>query len=132
MSKRAPRLTPELIASQFAAGAPIGTECTYYPIKPFRREEAFKTKIRSEPWVLGHGAVVVAVEGKTGGVSIEHITFETRPAGGATEDSELIADLESNRADVTWRVALCAKAAKRLRELTGSAESSAPSIARSD
>ena len=34
------------------------------------------TKIRSEPWQLGHGQWVVAIEGKTGGVAIEAL----RPA----------------------------------------------------
>lgn len=70
------RPTPEAIAEQFAAQAPIGTPCVYYPIKPFDRSEAVTTRIRSEPWVLGHGAVVVAIEGRAGGVSIEHIAFE--------------------------------------------------------
>jgi hypothetical protein len=67
-----------MIAADFAAAAPIGTECVYYPIKPFCKDEAFPTRIRSEPWVLGHGAVVVAIEGKAGGVSIEHIVFPPR------------------------------------------------------
>ena len=68
--------TPDMICEQFARQAPIGTACTYYPIKPFRAEEALKTRIRSAPWVLGHGAVVVAVDGRAGGVSIEHIVFD--------------------------------------------------------
>lgn len=70
------KLTPEMIAAQFAAQAPIGTPCLYYPTTPFDRSKAVLTRIRSEPWVLGHGAVVVAVEGRAGGVSIEHIAFE--------------------------------------------------------
>lgn len=68
--------TPEMIAAQFAAGAPIGTPCTYYPTRPLHLcREPQETKIRSRPWVLGGGQVVVAIEGKAGGVSIEHITF---------------------------------------------------------
>lgn len=70
-------LTPEMIAADFAKAAPIGTECLYYPLKPFIRANAQRTKIRSQPWVLGHGAVVVKVEGRAGGVLIEHIAFET-------------------------------------------------------
>lgn len=72
-------LTPEMIAEQFALSAPIGTPCLYYPTKPFDRAKAVATKIRSAPWVLGHGAIVVAVEGMTGGKSIEHIAFAPPP-----------------------------------------------------
>ncbi|NEV75622.1 hypothetical protein DYI24_00830 [Rhodopseudomonas sp. BR0C11] len=68
--------TPEMIRDQFAAQAPIGTPCLYFPVRPFDRKDALATKIRSEPWILGHGAVVVAIEGRTGGVCIEHIAFE--------------------------------------------------------
>lgn len=74
--------TPEYAAEGFAARAPIGTPCIYYPLKPFDRSEAVKTRIRSEPWVLGHGAVVVAIEGRAGGVSIEHIVFEEARKNG--------------------------------------------------
>ena len=70
------KLTPEMIATDFAKAAPVGTECLYFSVKPFDRTKALKTKIRSAPWVLGHGAVVVAVEGKAGGVSIGHIAFD--------------------------------------------------------
>jgi len=62
-------------AAAFARGA-IGTPCLYFPTKPFNRDQAVATKIRSTPWVLGHGAVVVAIEARAGGVSIEHIAFE--------------------------------------------------------
>jgi len=33
------------------------------------------TKIRSEPWQLGNGVWIVAVEGKAGGVSLEALTL---------------------------------------------------------
>jgi hypothetical protein len=67
------------MAEQFALSAPIGTACLYFPTKPFDRSKAVSTKIRSAPWVLGHGAVVVAVETIRGGVSIEHIAFDAPP-----------------------------------------------------
>lgn len=76
MRKSRSLIAPEEIARRFSGYAPIGTPCVYFPLKPFDRSEAVKTRIRSEPWVLGHGAVVVAIEGRTGGVSIEHIAFE--------------------------------------------------------
>lgn len=69
------KFTPEEAVAKFAARAPVGTPCVYYPIKPFDRSEAVQTRIRSEPWILGHGAVVVMIEGRAGGVSVEHIKF---------------------------------------------------------
>jgi hypothetical protein len=74
--------TPDEISAQFAARAPIGTPCIYYPLKPFDRGDGVNTRIRSEPWVLGHGAVVVAIEGRAGGVSIEHLVFEEDQTNG--------------------------------------------------
>lgn len=67
----------EARAAEFAKGFPVGTPCIYFPTKPFNRAEAVETKIRSEPWVLGHGAVVVAVEGTAGGKLIDHIAAVT-------------------------------------------------------
>ena len=45
----------------------------YYPIDPDISDNFILTKIRSEPWQLGHGEWVVKVEGKAGGVSISHL-----------------------------------------------------------
>lgn len=76
MSK--PKPTPEMIAADFAKAAPIGTPCLYFPVLPCNRAGEFKrTKIRSAPWVLGHGDVVVALDGMSGGQSIRHIAFES-------------------------------------------------------
>ncbi len=72
--------TPEDVCARFAAAAPIGTPCIYFPAKPFDRAKAIESKIRSAPWALGHGAVVVAIEGKAGGVSIDHIAFDVPSA----------------------------------------------------
>lgn len=62
------------IAAAFAEAHPVGSACRYYPVLPGK--EFKQTKIRSAPWVLGSGHVVVAVEGKSGGVSVEHLFFE--------------------------------------------------------
>ena len=59
--------------ANFAARAPIGTACVYYPVRPFKLADAVWTRIRSEPWALGHGQVVVKIEARVGGVAIEHI-----------------------------------------------------------
>ena len=65
----------KLTTQEFASRAPIGTPCVYYPTKPFRPDEALHTHILSEPWELGHGQVVVKVEGKAGGVCVEHVVL---------------------------------------------------------
>jgi hypothetical protein len=75
MTASSTQKTPQQIAEQFAAAAPIGTACLYYPTKPFQRDQAKQAKICSEPWVLGHGQVVVKIDCIAGGVAIEHIAF---------------------------------------------------------
>ena len=65
-------LTPEAFSTRY----PVGTPCRYYPIAGER--EHLKTKTRSEAWALGHGAVVVKVEGKAGGVDINHLVMEAQ------------------------------------------------------
>lgn len=56
---------------------PIGQKVAYTPVsgQPFAEE----TRIRSEPWTLGHGAVVIAVEGRSGGVSTDHLVALREP-----------------------------------------------------
>lgn len=73
-----------MTAEEFNVIYPVGTKCTYYPLNDGRGNlvkdnptyPALPTKTRSEAWALGHGAVVVAVDGKSGGVSIDHITID--------------------------------------------------------
>lgn len=62
-------LTPEAFNSQY----PIGTMCRYYPVAGDRAHD--KTRIRSGAWMLGHGAVVVKIKGRTGGVDINHLVM---------------------------------------------------------
>lgn len=63
----------EARAAEFAKNFPVGTPCIYFPTTPFKDAEAEMAEIRSEPWVLGHGAAFVAITGRTGGVLIDHI-----------------------------------------------------------
>ncbi len=53
----------------------IGDPVRYYPVLPNVGEvPGYEvTKIRSTPWQLGHGAWVINVEGRTGGVLTEHL-----------------------------------------------------------
>jgi hypothetical protein len=58
-----------LTADEFNERFPIGTPVRFFPIIDEPAHEV--TKTRSEAWTLGHGAVVVKVEGRTGGVILE-------------------------------------------------------------
>ena len=60
-------MTLEEAASVF----PIGQKVAFTPVigRPFA-EEAF---VRSGPWALGHGTVVVKITGRAGGVSVDHL-----------------------------------------------------------
>ena len=56
---------------QFSEKFPIGKTVKYFPLSD---EEKFEeSTIRSEPWTLGHGQIVVKIAGRTGGVCIDHI-----------------------------------------------------------
>lgn len=80
--------TPETAAKRFALSAPVGTECVYYPSKPFDGSKGIETRVRSEPWILGSGHIVVKLDGMAGGRSIEHIVLEkaTTPNGVWTDE----------------------------------------------
>ena len=59
--------------AKIAARYPIGTPVRYYSIAGGRTHVV--SVIRSEPWALGHGAVVIKIKGVSGGVSTatEHL-----------------------------------------------------------
>ncbi len=63
----------KMTAEQGSEMFPIGTEVKYYPVLHEDRFE--ETKIRSIVWPLGHGELVVKVEGRTGGVAISHLEY---------------------------------------------------------
>ncbi len=50
---------------------PVGTRVRYFPIAGEKTFSEHAT--RSAPWQLGHGQVVVALTGKSGGVAVEHL-----------------------------------------------------------
>jgi len=58
---------------QTAQRFPIGQRVEYRPIADLNH--VVETTVRSEPWRLGHGAIVVKVRGIAGGVSTapEHL-----------------------------------------------------------
>ena len=66
-----------LTAATFNEAYPEGTRFRYYPV---RGDDKFiETRTRSPAWELGHGAPVVLVEGRTGGVCIEHLRHVPDP-----------------------------------------------------
>lgn len=50
---------------------PIGTKVRYWSIAC--EEPSVATQTRSEAWVLGHGQPVVKIDGRAGGVALEHL-----------------------------------------------------------
>jgi hypothetical protein len=52
----------------------------YHPVRCDMHAE--RVKVRSEAWRLGHGAVVVKVTGRAGGVLIEHLQAFPPSTGG--------------------------------------------------
>ncbi|UZV40793.1 hypothetical protein 12Stean4476_00031 [Erwinia phage Stean] len=83
----AQRRDPEAQARSFAERYPDNTPVWYYPIKGEDTRRA--AWIRSEPWILGHGEVVVKITGVTGCVSIDHIEFrDVRVESHATPELE--------------------------------------------
>lgn len=56
-------------AEEFNEAFPVGSDVIY--TDDFGKEH--KTKTRSVAWALGHGDVVVSIEGKSGGYDIKRI-----------------------------------------------------------
>lgn len=50
---------------------PVGSSVIYTPVMGWPERE--QSTVRSLPWALGHGAIVVKIEGRAGGVSIDHL-----------------------------------------------------------
>lgn len=76
-------MTPE----QFSYLCPKGTPAYYWP--KLNENHFIETTILSDAWRLGHGAVVVNVEGISGGVAITHLVVpdeQTAPVVRAMAD----------------------------------------------
>lgn len=50
---------------------PMGRTVKFYPVAG--RPAFQQTSIRSKPWALGSGAIVISVTGRAGGVSVDHL-----------------------------------------------------------
>ncbi len=71
-----------MTVAEWNAKHPVGTRVLYWPISgPEYAHEFVDTVTRSEAWELGHGAAVVKIQGRAGGVLLEHLVL--LPQGGA-------------------------------------------------
>jgi hypothetical protein len=61
----------EQALKDWEAKFPMGRGVKYYPV--FNRPEHRVTTVRSKPWALAHGDIVIAVEGMTGAVLVTHL-----------------------------------------------------------
>ncbi len=52
---------------------PVGAKVFYRPVMGLPEQE--ETVVRSGPWRLGHGSIVLKVNGRAGGVSVDHLTL---------------------------------------------------------
>lgn len=53
------------------AALPVGRAVRYYPIDG--EQDHVAAAVRSAPWVLGHGEIVIKVTGIAGGVAVDHL-----------------------------------------------------------
>lgn len=60
-------------AAAFNERVPVGTAVRYFPIRGHFAH--LETRTRSVAWELGSGAPVVMIDGKSGGVAIEHLVL---------------------------------------------------------
>jgi len=71
-TRRRSRPRDTMTAEEWNAAHPEGTPVFYRPLRS--SPDGVETKTRSPAWALGSGDVVVAVEGRAGGVAIDHLT----------------------------------------------------------
>lgn len=50
---------------------PMGTPVRYFPLS--NSPTFVRASVRSDPWILGHGAVVIKITGRAGGVCVQHL-----------------------------------------------------------
>lgn len=57
--------------AHYKARFPIGRVVNFYPVSG--APDCERTKIRSEPWALDTGTIVIAVNSRAGGVHVDHL-----------------------------------------------------------
>lgn len=72
-----------MTADEWNERHPIGTAVRYWPLLNPRGGAPFDSRTRSEAWGLGHGQPVVLIEGRSGGMCLDHLEvlaeIEARP-----------------------------------------------------
>ena len=63
----------EMTEDEFNDTYIIGTKINYYPIAG--EDAHLKTTTRTPAWTLPNGEVIVSIVGRSGGVSLKHITI---------------------------------------------------------
>jgi len=83
---------------EWTAQHPVGTRVRYWPAR--NGAEFRDGTIRSEPWILGHGAPVVSISGTAGGVALDHITklpwYEPRPGSPEAKAAGCMCPVDDN------------------------------------
>jgi hypothetical protein len=78
-----------IAADQWNARHPIGTKVRYFPV--MGEPDFDEAETRSEAWTLGHGAAVVKITGRAGGVLLDHL--EVADVHGAASQENMDAAL---------------------------------------
>lgn len=114
-----------MTADEFNGRVPVGTPVRYYSVPGVAPR---LTRTRSAAWTLGSGHVVVAVEGRSGGVSIKHLERVDAAAPhfdmlfDALREVELTEDeLASLVWLATWEKHTCENIARIFRKCRGAA-----------
>lgn len=64
----------KMTAALFNERYPVGTKVRYFPVS---NESGFvESKTRTPAWELGHGAAVVSIEGRSGGVLVQALKVQ--------------------------------------------------------
>jgi hypothetical protein len=79
----------KLSAEEWNEKYPVGTPVRYWPVLPHEGVFApIDSTTRTPAWALGHGAVVVSIVGKSGGVALSHI--EVLPGKAPLSEMEML------------------------------------------
>jgi hypothetical protein len=70
-------------AQAFNAAHPVGTLVRYYPI--VGEKDFAEARTRSPAWALDCGEAVVSIEGRSGGLSLDHIWVVGRENSAVNE-----------------------------------------------
>ncbi|EKN5087082.1 hypothetical protein ACOZ7N_004549, partial [Yersinia enterocolitica] len=85
-----------LSAEIFNQKYPVGSRFNYFSVKGI--PDSVEVVTRTEAWALGHGDVVVSVNGRAGGLHIEHM----KPIVLADSLQQNLEELKGDHVPVAW------------------------------